>query len=169
MSLGINSMKSPDGEVEMLMIPAPKHRLARPFALGWGLAALLLFTIFAVLTQLQFNKISDDRLFEAEMQTYNVQKEAYEVAEKANADCLNTIERQEATRVIYTGIADLFQLSADLPVALLPESQTARAYQETLSAGIEEKIHDPVAQGLPVRYPSDCPPVPANKPVRPTK
>lgn len=154
---------------EMIQVWVPKKRMRRPFPLMWGLAALGLFALFAVITQLQFSRLSQDAIHEARLDTFDSDLRAYEVAQKAHDDCIASIQTREVYRGIFGGIASMFQRNADLPVELFPESERAKEYQAALTTGIQEYIVIPVELGLPPRLESDCPKVPTEEPQKPER
>lgn len=143
--------------------------MSRPFPLRWGLAALLLFGLFAVVTQLQFSRLSNDKIYAARMDTYRAAERSYDVAIRANADCIGTIKTRETYREIFNGIRELFRQSADLPLELFPTSKEALAYQLQLSASIVDLIEVPVNENLPPKLEKDCPPIPVDKPTLPER
>lgn len=160
------SRKKPREE-EMITVEIPRSKLRRPFPLIWGIAALALFVAFAVVTQFQFNRINADKIYEARLDTYESDMRAYQVALLAQETCLDTIEVRETYRSIFSGIENMFQTTADLPTQLLPESEVAVEYRETLTADIERYITKPVEEGLPPKKVEDCPGAPTNKPEKP--
>lgn len=162
-------VRKKDRPEEMIQVTIPKSRIRQPFPLRWGLASLALFALFAVATQIQFSRISADKLFDARMDTYQSDVEAYEAAEKSIEECITLIKVRETYRTIFTGISDLFVRTADLPVELFPTSGPARIYQEALKQEIDNLITQPVENGLPPRLLKDCPKLPENKPVKPER
>lgn len=152
---------------EMVTVEVPKSKLRRPFPLIWGIAALGLFVAFAVVTQLQFNRIHADQIYEARLDTYESDLRAYQVAETAQETCLDSIQVRDTYRNIFSGIENMFQTTADLPNKLFPDSEIALEYKNTLTADIERYIVDPVAEGLPPKKAEDCPGAPTNKPEKP--
>lgn len=127
-----------------------------------------LFCLFAVVTQIQFNQLADDKIFEARLDTYATDLRAYDSAVQAHETCVNSINVRETYRGIFDGISDMFQRTADLPIELFPESAGAAAYQAALTAEIEENITNPVEQNLQPIQEKDCPPLPTQVPERPT-
>lgn len=154
---------------EMIQVWVPKKRMKRPFPLLWGLASLGLLFAFAIVTQFQFSQQADDDIFAVEMDAYDNELIAYNVAVKAYEDCLTSIEVRETYREIFDGVETAFNATADLPPNLLPDSEVARQYQEYLRFVVQEEINKPVAEGLQPKQEADCPQVPENKPVKPTK
>lgn len=152
---------------ETVIVEIPKNRLRQPFPLVWGLAALALFLVFAIVTLVQFNRINNDKLADQAMKSYETDIRAYETAVKANIDCLTTIEVRETYRTIFAGIEGMFQQTADLPAKLFPDGEIAKAYQESLSQDIDRYITRPVETGLPPKKAADCPQIPEEKPERP--
>ena len=75
----------------------------------------------------------------------------------------------ETYRGIFEGISHLFEMTATLPVDLLPTSETAVIYRDKLLRGIEELITIPVAEGLPPKLLDECPPMPVERPERPQR
>lgn len=156
---------------EMIQVLVPANRLRRPFPLRWGLAAMGLFTFFAIVTQLQFSKISNEKIYEARIETYESDLRAYEAAVEANEDCINTIQVREVYRRIFDGTSDLFKKVADLTVelGLSPGNERLIQYQNELRASIDELITGPVEEGLPRKHPLTCPAIPAQKPTPPER
>jgi len=152
---------------EMISVLIPKKRIKRPFPLAWGLASLVLFLAFAVVTQLQFKRVYDDKLYSVEMDSYYIEHDAWKVATKAHEDCKTAIETRETYRSIFDGIESLFKQTADLPVSIFPVSEEAILYQSSLREDIAELISTPVEEGLPPRQLSDCPPPAGPEPERP--
>jgi hypothetical protein len=152
---------------ETSLIAGPKNLMRRPFPLVWGLVALALFAAFAVVTQVQFNRINGEKFQEASQAAYENALQAYEVAVEAREDCIQSIQIRETYKDIFGGIEHMFKTTADLPVKLIPDSEIAAIYKETLTADIDRYITDPVAEGLPTILVADCPLVPADKPERP--
>jgi len=146
---------------EMMTLIIPRKLMKRPFPLIWGVVALGLFACFAVVTQLQFNRLNDAKIEAARMDTYNSDVRAYEVGVKSNNDCIASITTRETYRSIFSGIELMFEKIGELPASLFPGSDKAAFYQQTMEADIQSLIHDPVDQGLPPKKASDCPPVPA--------
>jgi len=142
-------------------------RLKRPFPLIWGIAALCLFLCFAVVTQMQFNRINAEKFEEAKMAAYENAEKAYAVAVTAHESCIRSIQIRETYKSIFGGIENMFKTTADLPVALLPDSEVAKIYQETLTRDIDRYITNPVLEGLPPIEVGDCPLAPTDKPERP--
>lgn len=157
-------LKKPE---ELIPVLLPKNRMRRPFPLRWGIAALALFALFAVATQLQFSRISNEKIYQARLDTFRSDERAYDTAVKAHEDCLEAIETRETYRGIFDGVAELFSQTADLPVELFPNSPEAFEYQRQLASAVNELITQPVEEGLPPRVESDCPQIPKNKPVKP--
>lgn len=156
--------KKPD---EVIQVWVPMKKMKRPFPLIWGILSLGLFFGFAVATQMQFNRISDHKIYEARLDTYRSDERAYDTAVKAHYDCIASIETRETYRGIFTGIGTLFQEYAALPGQLFPLSLEAQEYQEQLNTQIEQRITNPLAENLPPKKPEDCPPLPTEKPERP--
>lgn len=152
---------------EVIQVWVPMKRMKRPFPLLWGVLTLALFGAFAVVTQLQFNRISDHKIYEARLDTYHSDEKAYDTAVKAHYDCITSIETRETYRGIFTGIGTLFQDYAALPGQLFPLSTEAQEYQRQLQEAIDNRITNPLAENLPPKLPEECPPLPAEKPVRP--
>jgi len=142
-------------------------RLKRPFPLIWGIAALCLFLCFAVVTQIQFNRINAEKFKQAEITAYENAEKAYDVAVTAHNSCIRSIQVRETYKAIFGGIENMFKTTADLPASLIPDSEVARAYQETLTADIDRYITNPVLEGLPPIAVGDCPLLPTDKPERP--
>ena len=107
---------------EMIQVMIPKNRLKRPFPLAWGLASLFLLVAFAAVTQLQFNRISDDKIYAVEIDSFEVEHDAWLVATRAYEDCKESIETRATYRQIFSGVEDLFKQTADLPASLFPAS-----------------------------------------------
>lgn len=164
MSLEKHSMK-PKGNLRKMM----KTKMHRPFPLVWGFAALFLFALFAVVTQLQFTRISNEKIYQARIDTYQSDLVAYQVAEKAHSDCVASIEVRETYRGIFSGISNLFQKTADLPARLFPFSEEAISYQEQLTDQIDDLITKPVADNLPHKEENDCPQIQNTKPAPPSR
>lgn len=116
---------------------------------------------------MQFNRISDHKIYEARLDTYRSDERAYDVAVQAHYDCMTSIETRETYRGIFTGIGTLFQEYAALPGQLFPLSIEAQEYQRQLNEQINEKITNPLAENLPPKKPENCPPLPTEKPERP--
>lgn len=168
MQLGKLSRK-PKKPQEMVLIEVPKKRLRRPFPLGWGIAALLLMVGFAVITQLQFNDVSADNLYQARLDTYNEAVKLFESQERLHDDCVASIPVRESYRKIFGGISTVLDLVGQLPADIFPQSEEALAYQEELSKAVVELIDAPVESELPPKSIVDCPPAPTEEPVRPTR
>ena len=163
-------MTSPDEsemKQEINVLQKQMSRLLRPFPLVWGIAALALFLCFAVVTQLQFNRINEQKFEEAKIAAYENAQKAYDVAIAAHDSCVRSIQIRETYKSIFGGIEHMFQTTADLPVSLFPDSENAKAYQKTLTSDIESYITEPVLQGLPPIEVEDCPLLPTDKPERP--
>lgn len=154
---------------ELVQVWISKRWTARPFPLLWGIASLALFFAFAVVTQLQFARIADDKIFDARMDVYFSDVRAYDVAVKANIDCLTSIETRETYRGIFSGVSDLFQKTADLPVQFFPLSREAVEYQSSLTQGIQDLISTPVEEKLPPKNAAECPQPPPQEPTRPSR
>lgn len=159
-----------DGKVhEVILVEVPKSRLRRPFPLWWGLASLALFLAFAVVAQLQFNRLNDERLYRARLDGYETALKGYESAVQAHNDCVDGLGRSAGLRNILGGVSALFELTASLPVELLPNSEEARIYREKLLLGIQQLITVPLDKDLPPRTEADCPPMPDKKPEKPER
>lgn len=156
--------KKPD---EVIQVWVPMKRMKRPFPLLWGLLSLALFGVFAVITQVQFNRISDSKIYAARLDTYRSDERAYDAATQAHYDCIGSIETREIYRGIFTGIGTLFQEYAALPGQLFPLSTEAQEYQRQLAEQIDIEITDPLSENLPPKKPEDCPPLPTDVPVKP--
>lgn len=143
--------------------------MLRPFPLRWGIAALALFSVFAVVTQLQFSRISDDKIYAARLETYRSDINAYTFAVKANEDCLTLIETRETQREIFNGVSSVLKKSIALPDSLSPTSPEVIAYQIELSLDIHNLIDAPLEQTMGPVVEADCPAVPIKKPVPPTR
>ena len=154
---------------EMIQILVPKSRIRRPFPIMWGLASLALFALFAVVTQLQFSRVNSEKIYQARLETYYSDIRAYDTAMNAHNTCVDSIDVRETYREIFTGVSELFQKGADLPVQLFPDSHEALEYQSSMSSSIIELISTPVAEGLPPKLIEDCPPAPTYFPVKPEK
>ena len=152
----------------------------RPFPLAWGLSTLALLVAIFVIVQLQFNASADEALqaererndeavYNAHYATYEEVVKVYDAALADNRACLNAIEVRDTYRKIFDGVSELFQLQADMPVSLFPESEAALQYQLTITKGIVELIQMPVEEGLPPRKIEDCKPIPTEKPKPPVK
>lgn len=152
---------------EMVHVWIPKRRLSRPFPLRWGLLALGLFAVFAIVTQLQFNRLSNQKIHDARMDTYHSDITAYDVAVKANSDCLASIQLRDTYRSIFTGISDLFVQTAGLPSDLFPDSSEAVVYELEMLNSVEILVRHPVEKNLTGKSPSDCPQIPTSKPKEP--
>ena len=163
-------MTSPDEsemKQEIVTLKKQMNRLLRPFPLVWGIAALALFLCFAVVTQLQFNRINEEKFEQAELAAYENAEKAYDAAVAAHESCIRSIQIRETYKAIFGGIEHMFQTTADLPMLLFPDSENARAYQETLTEDIDRFITNPVLEGLPPIQVGDCPLLPTDKPERP--
>lgn len=143
--------------------------LRRPFPLVWGLLSFVLLVAFAVITQVQFNSANAEDIYQSNLRTYEAELKVYENAVRENRDCKNAVATRDTYRRIFDGIGDLFQIQANLPVSLFPESIAALEYQQTITQGIIDLIEDPVEAGLPPRDVADCPKVPTSEPVRPER
>lgn len=154
---------------EMIQIMVPKSRLRRPFPLLWGLMSLGLFVAFAVITLMQFSQINADKIYQARMDTYQSDEQAYNLAIRAYLDCESGVKARETYRGIFDGISTMFETSANLPVELFPMSEEAKIYQETLLASVDTLIQVPLAESLAPRDVKDCPQIPASRPVKPEK
>lgn len=130
---------------------------------------MALFALFAVVTQLQFSHISNEKIYQARLDTYQSDLVSYQVAVKAHSDCVAIIEVRETYRGIFYGISDLFQKSADLPAQLFPYSLEAIAYQKQLTKEINSLITKPVEDQLPKKEEQDCPQVPGEEPKKPSR
>lgn len=156
-------------EKEMIQVWVTKKRMSRPFPLRWGLAALALFATFAVVTQIQFSRVADEKIYQARLDTFRSDERAYDVALKAHSDCIASIDIRETYRTIFGGVSALFQKTADLPAQLFPGSPATLAYQEELTRDIITLITEPVKEGLPPKEASECPKVPPEPPKRPER
>lgn len=161
--------KSDPKSEEMIQILVPKRRLSRPFPLYWGIAALALFATFAVVTQLQFSRISNEKIFQARVDTYQSDLRAYDFASQANENCVTSIETRETYREIFGGVSRLFDTTAGLPVFLFPQSEEAKIYQEALKVEVARLITNPVEEKLPPKVIEDCPVVPSTEPTYPER
>jgi hypothetical protein len=141
--------------------------MRRPIPLFWGLLAFTLFVGFVVVTKIQFDRIADDKIFEARMESYENSLKVYEAATQAHDTCVATIEVRETYRNLFNGIEEMFEKTANLPVDLLPESQVAVSYQQAMLNDIVMLITIPVEEGLPPRRVEDCPQLPTDIPERP--
>lgn len=159
--------KGRTNQEETIQMIVPRNLMRRPFPLGWGLIALALFVCFALVTQLQFNRISNEKIRQARLDTYYSDVRAYDAAVVAHQDCLASIESQQEYRNIFAGVQEMFKQTAALPVAIFPDSPEAIAYQEKLTAAINEFITGPVSEELPAKTKEECPEVPAQEPERP--
>ena len=140
---------------EIILVPVAKEKVRRYFPLSWGLASFALFVAFVVISLMQFDRLSDQRISE-------VERDAIEVAVKAHEACLEDIEARDAFRHIFDGISELFETTADLPARLLPQSEAALEYRDTLRSEIEARITTVVEDELPPRKVVDCPPLPTS-------
>lgn len=170
----------PEKTDEMIWVEVPKSRLRRPFPLWWALAALGLFALFALVTQLQFNRINNDNraedrqnaedlIFEARLDTFAADQRAHDVAVRSYGDCKTSIETRTTYRTLFGNVAILAQYIADKPVELLPDSPEAQQYRAEVSAVIQELISKPVEESLKAKTLADCPPDPGPPPVRPVR
>lgn len=146
-------------EEEMMTLIIPRKLMKRPFPLIWGIVALGLFACFAVVTQLQFNRINDAKIAAARLDTYDSNYRAYETSIKTNSDCIASIGIRETYRNIFSGFELMFKKVGELPSSLFPDSEKASFYQQAMEADIQALITEPVATGLPPKKLSDCPQV----------
>lgn len=154
---------------EMVQITVPKSRLRRPFPLVWGLMALALFVAFALVTLLQFSQLNADKIYQARMDTYQSDQQAYNLAVSSYLDCESAVKARKAYRNIFDGISVMFTTSANLPVELFPMSEEAKIYQNTLLTSVEDLIQKPLEDDLQPRSLNDCPKIPLNRPEPPEK
>lgn len=154
---------------EMVQITVPKSRLRRPFPLLWGLMALGLFMAFATITLIQLDNLNSDEIYQARMDTYNSDQQAYDTAIKAHLDCVNAVKAREVYRGMFEGISSMFEKSANLPVELFPMSAEAKVYQQTLLQSIQEFITEPLDDELKPRDLGECPKVPDSRPTKPER
>jgi len=152
---------------ETITMIVPKNLMKRPFPLVWGLVAMFLFVAFAAVTIYQFNQINEDKIHEAQMDSYSNAVKVYESAVKAHDDCISTIKVRDTYRSIFGGIEDMFTKTADLPVELFPDSQGALLYQQSMYDDIQDNITRPVEENLPPKQEADCPKLPEEEPERP--
>lgn len=152
---------------EMIQVWIPKKRMRRPFPLLWALLALGLFGVFAVVTQVQFNRISNQKLDAARLTSFRSEERAYDVSVKANSDCLLAIETRETYRAIFNGVSLLFSQVAALPALLVPDNPGATEYQAQLLSDIDKLITTPVSERLPPRKVEDCPQIQVEAPESP--
>lgn len=145
--------KSHNQTEEVVHVWIPKKRMRRPFPLRWGIAALALFGVFAVITQLQFSKLSADKLYDTKVAAYQSDVEAYDAAIKSVEECYERIAAREVYRELFTNLIYILEVDAD---------------PGTIKA-VEEKIRVPLTEGLPTLNEEDCPTIPDEKPVKPTR
>lgn len=131
--------------------------------------SLVLFGIFAVITQQQFNHISNEKIYQARLDTYRSDERAYDAAVNVYDTCVTSIQTRDTYRLVFAGISQLFEASADLPAALFPSSVEAAEYQAKLKANIALLLDDPVANQLPAKDISECPTYPSEPPVKPER
>jgi len=131
--------------------------------------SLLLFGLFAVVTLAQFNEISGDKIYQARLDTYRSDERAYDAAVDVYDACVTSIQTRDTYRLVFAGISQLFEASADLPAALFPSSMEAAEYQAKLKANIALLLDDPVANQLPAKAISGCPAYPSEPPVKPER
>ena len=82
---------------------------------------------------MQFSQINADKIYQARMDTYQSDEQAYNLAIRAYLDCESGVKARETYRGIFDGISTMFETSANLPVELFPMSEEAKIYQETVS------------------------------------
>ena len=148
---------------------ARKRHLNQPFPLKWGIAAIALFSVFAGLTQLQFNHTNQDALYRARVDDYLSDVQNYNAIVKSHETCIRTIQHSVVDQKIFDGIASILQESADLPATLFPKEPRAIDYQKELTKSIKTLIRDQIAKELPPRSESDCPVIPPDPPKKPTR
>lgn len=158
---------SKKSEKPTVIVEMPISRLRRPFPLIWGLGALALFVLFAFVTQLQFNRLNNEKLEAQAEKQYDTDVRAYETAVKAHDDCLTTIDVRETYRTIFAGIEIMFRNTADYPLSQFPDSEFAQKYHEDLTNDVDKYITQPVEAGLPTKKVADCPKIPDVQPVAP--
>lgn len=141
--------------------------MRRPIPLFWGIAAFFLFVGFAVVTQVQFKRIYNDKIEEARIESYDNAVKAYDAAVQAYETCATAIETRETYRQIFDGIELMFERTAYLPVDILPDSEEAVAYKEQMLSDITNLITYPIEEKLPLRRIEDCPKLPTEAPERP--
>jgi len=157
--------KTPD----MVWVEVPRNRLRRPFPLFWGLLVLGLFAGFAVVTMLQFNRISDDKYYDARVKQWESDIDAHELSVEAYATCVASIDTRQTYRDLFGGVAALLQELANAPAELLPGSEAALIYQERITQRIRELIVEPVDAKLQPRSLADCPKKPGLPPEKPKR
>lgn len=140
-------------ETELIHVWVPKKKLRRPFALKWGLAALALFVVFAVITQLQFKKISDDKLYDTKMALYESDLVAYTTSLESFEQCKERIVARATVRDLFDGTATLIE-SVGGP---------------TIADDVQDKIRTPLITDFPMLLLDDCPKIPSHKPTKPNR
>lgn len=139
----------------------------RPVPLFWGIVAFLLFVGFAVVAQLQFKRLYDDKVHAAQMDSYENALKVYENDVASYNDCVTSIEVRDTYRTLFAGVEDMFERTANLPVTLFPESEEALSYQKEMLRDLTRMITTPIADSLPAKTLVDCPPMPKDPPERP--
>jgi len=142
--------------------------MRRPIPLFWGIVAFFLFIGFAVVTQLQFNRIANDKVYQARIESYENSLDLYDTAVEAYNTCVTAIETRDTYRSLFAGVESMFTRTANLPVALFPDSEYANAYREAMLNDIHNTVTATIQDNLPPRRLEDCPELPLEKPERPT-
>lgn len=143
--------------------------LRLPIPLLWGLLAILLFMGFTVVTQAQFNKINKEQIYRARIDAYLLDVQVYEASVRERLRCLEKIENISAEREIYQVISSLFDKSASLPAAILPDSLEAKSYQAEMKLVISQTLDALIEKEIIPEDESDCPKVADEPPTIPEK
>jgi hypothetical protein len=145
-----------------------KETLSNPIPLRWGLLAILLFFIFTVVTQLQFNKINAESVYRARYDAYLTAVQDYNNAIDNRAACLRTLEHTKADKVIFESVADMLRRNINLIARLYENEGPIKIYQENSLQNLgdlEETIDSsfkPLAKEI-------CPDIPDNAPHKPER
>lgn len=143
----------------------------QPVLVKWGLAVLVLFTGFAVTSQIQNSNNNSDRVHDAvaatkvaqqaadqaRMAAYEAQYTTYLLEHKDWVDCHEAVKTRDSLREIFFGITHE-------PAALLPNSPEAAQFENDLNNLIEKgfkarSIEDCGEEPLP---PEPLPPITTN-------
>jgi len=103
------------------------------------------------------------------METYRSDQVAYDVAVKSHDDCVAMIKTRESYRTIFSGVDAMFQNVASIPDSAFATQADADEYQRLILDNTSVLIAEQVEELLPPRLERDCPQIPDEQPVKPTR
>lgn len=146
-----------------------KTKLKEPFPMRWGLLAIMLFSLFAIATQIQFNRVSAERLRSANVDAYLSEVLLYNLTRQSHDNCILQIEVNGKQLEIVKDMTVLFQKIADLPAIIFIDNRELEVYRDELSKEIQLINAEYFDNAKPIRTEADCTSIPDNTPIDPEK